>query len=391
MMSTHLLQLLDKARAVINRPLKLKQYASNFLISIFSRVYDRVIIAVNYSVSTIFVLLYDLLVKTKKQSIETLVCLHRFEGNTGYEESIEKRVLEDTLINCAKNRSEIAFYYWDKDQPVIGGGMTFYRKITILNPKYLVLSSYSLTGFYQPMPWILTRLKKRNIHIIALWWDTCSRGFAKSISPIYETVDVHGIMDNPNFDFGGSYESELLVKKARRLFYPCDFVVEERKRDIDVAFFGQVSSYRNIRKSYLDFLLENNVSLYYSAYGKDQQCSNQKYHEVLSRAKIGINFSMSVDRHQLKARVFEILQAGSLLLEQRNEQTAYYFKENVDYVAFASERELLEKIKYYLAHEDERREIAESGHRKARRLFSGKQFWDKVLNPDSCNASTAVN
>lgn len=384
-MSTRLSQLLHKARVARNRPLKLKKYASSFLTSLFIMSYDKGMLVIDRATSIVFAPLYDLcgMLRSKqnkqKHSVEVLICRYKYSGETD-QESIEKLTLEDTLVNYMGDRSKISFYYWDVDQPLIGFSINFYKKVASLNPKYLVISSYAPGIFYQPMPWLLARLKKKYICIVALWWDTCSAGFAKSISPVIETVDIHGIMENPTLNFGESSEAKLLKGKACCLFSAYDLELMERQRDIDVAFLGQISGYRSVRRAYLDFMLENKVSLHYAAYDKNQQCSHDKYYEILSRSKIGINFSMSVDKHQLKARVFETMLAGSLLLEERNEQTAYYFTEDVDYVAFSSENELLQKIRYYLAHENERKKIAETGHRKVSQLFNGRQFWDKVLN-----------
>ena len=369
----------------------MKKYALYFLTSLLAKSYDRAMLVIDRATSMVFALLYDLcgvLRDKETHVVEVLICRYKYSGDTD-QESIEKFTLEDTLVNYMGDRKKISFYYWDIDKPLLGFGINFYRKVASLNPKYLVLSSYAPGVFYQPMPWILARLKKRNICMVALWWDTCGPGFAKSISPVIDTVDVHGIMENPTLNFGVSREAQLLKEKARGLFSAYDLELEERRRDIDVAFLGQISEYRSVRKTYLDFLLENNVPLHYSAYGKNQQCTHEKYYEILSRAKIGINFSMSVDKHQLKARVFETMLAGGLLLEERNEQTACYFTEDIEYVAFSSQHELLEKIHYYLAHENERSKIANAGHRKAKRLFNGKQFWDKVLGPENCNTRSA--
>jgi len=376
--------LLSKAKVTRSRPLKLKKYALYFLASQFNTIYEKGMLVIDRSASIVFVLLYDfwclLRGRQKKQRhlVEVLICIYKYNGDTD-QESIEKRALEDTLVNYMGDRSKISFYYWDVDQPLFGFSIKFYKNVVSLNPKYLVISSYSPGVFYQPMPWLLERLKNKYISIVALWWDTCSDGFAKSISPVLEIVDVHGIIENPTLNFGESPEAQLLKGKAQSLFSPFDFELVERQQDIDVAFLGQVSEYRSVRKTYLDFLLENKVALHYAAYNRNQQCSHDKYYEVLSRSKIGINFSMSVDKYQLKARVFETMWARGLLLEERNEQIAYYFTEDVHYVAFSSEEELLQKINYYLSHESERRVISEAGHKKVSELFSGKQFWDKAL------------
>jgi spore maturation protein CgeB len=89
---------------------------------------------------------------------------------------------------------------------------------------------------------------------------------------------------------------------------------------------------------------------------------------------------MSVSGHQLKARVFEVMHSGAMLLEERNDQIAAYFTEDLDYVAFSNEKEMLEKIQYYLQHDEERLAIARNGYLKVRTNFTGKQFWRMVLN-----------
>ena len=79
-----------------------------------------------------------------------------------------------------------------------------------------------------------------------------------------------------------------------------------------MAFFGQFSSYRDYRRDYIEYLMEQNISGYIASQNKDVQVEHSKYAEILGRAKIGINFSYSVDKHQLKGRVFEII-ADSIL------------------------------------------------------------------------------
>lgn len=375
------INLLDKVRAV-KSPLRLKKYALDFIARVFSQIYDSGMLVIDRTSSVVFVPLYDLydlLRKKNANSVEVMVCRHQYYSDDGNQESTEKMFLDNTLANYLKDRSKIAVYYWDDNQPVVGFSINFYRNVVSLNPKYLILSSWAQGVFYQPMPWILARLKKRNIRVVVLWWDTCYLGFVKSVSPVINVVDVHGILDNPTLNLGESHEAQLLKEKTIVLLCPYAVDIEERERDIDVAFLGQVSSYRDNRKTYLHFLFENNIALFISTNDRNQQCSHEMYYETLSRAKIGLNFSMSANGPQFKGRVIETMLAGSLLLDERNKQTACYFSEGEDYVAFSSKKELLEKIKYYLAHEDERKMIAESGQRKAKQLTNGKQFWDKVL------------
>ena len=377
--------------ALIGNPIGLRSRLALAVSGAFTRVYDTALLAVDRLTSVIGAPLHDIVAARDTERIDVLVCIHRFQVENSSDKSIEQYTLEDTLVRYASNRLRVAFHYWDRDQPLLASGFWFYRHVMSQQPKCVVLSSYTPGAFYQPMPWLLARLKKKGIRFVALWWDTCWDGFAKSIAPVVSTVDVHGIMENPALNLGNSPEAALLSPNAKPLFCAYDFVIDGQRRVIDVAFLGQVGEHRGVRKGYLDFLLEHNVSLYYSAFDRNHQCSSQKYFEILSRAKIGLNFTMSHNQSQLKARVFETMRCGSLLLEERNSQTALLFTENVDYLAFASPEELLEKIRYCLAHEDHRARIAKAGQDKVQRLFGGEQFWDAVLGEGPGQVSDCPN
>ena len=67
-------------------------------------------------------------------------------------------------------------------------------------------------------------------------------------------------------------------------------------------------------------------------------------------------------------------------MESENDMTPQYFTPMVDYVTFDSKEDLLDKVRYYLEHDEEREQIAYSGYKKAIKNYSGEAFWDKVLN-----------
>jgi hypothetical protein len=303
---------------------------------------------------------------------------YRYSGGVD-QESIEKICLQDTLENFPGADFPRRFLHWDSNRPFLGLGVDFYFKTIRHRPRMLVLSSYRPGVYYQPPAWLFVLLKLRGVKIVALWWDTCSDGFASSVENILDVIDIHVIMENPLLRFAPGPVSKKLAQKSLVAFSPFDPMRLMVPRDIDVAFFGQTADYRGVRRKYLDYLLDSGVALYYSAYSKGQQCPQDKYYEILKRSKIGINFSMSVSGHQLKARVFEVMHSGAMLLEERNDQIAVYFAEDIDYVAFSCEEELVEKIRYYLQHEQERLAIARSGYLKVRSRFTGKQFWEMLL------------
>ena len=375
------MELVSKIARTISRPVRLKNALIHVLTGFLESSYQRGMLYTDRLLVLLLVPLAEILARMPgKRREKGGVALWTYRHSGGVDqESIEKICLKDTLENFAGGDLPRSFFYWDSDRPVLGLGVDFYFKTIRLRPRMLVLSSYRTRVYYQPPAWLFVLLKWHGVKIVALWWDTCSDGFASSVGKILDAVDVHVIMENPLLRFAPSSDGEKLARKSLVAFSPFDPMQQMGPQDIDVAFFGQTGDYRGVRRKYLDYLLDSGVALYYSAYSKDQQCPQDRYYEILKRSRIGINFSMSVSGHQLKARVFEVMHSGAMLLEERNDQIAVYFTEGMDYVAFSSEEEMVEKIRYYLQHEEERLAIARSGYLKVRSRFTGKQFWEMLL------------
>jgi spore maturation protein CgeB len=126
--------------------------------------------------------------------------------------------------------------------------------------------------------------------------------------------------------------------------------------------------------------MEHNVPIYCSAFNRADQPPHDKYLELLRRTKIGLNFSASVHSDQLKMRIFETMSCGALLMENENAQTKCYFTPMKDYVTFCSPADLLDKVRYYLEHENERLEIAGSGSARVRERYDYAHFWKAITD-----------
>ena len=80
-----------------------------------------------------------------------------------------------------------------------------------------------------------------------------------------------------------------------------------------------------------------------------------------------------------KGRVMEATLCGALLMEQRNRETETWFTEDKHYVGFSGEKELLEKVRYFLAHSEERMTIAKTGHEHAVKNYAARKYWEAVI------------
>lgn len=363
---------------IVGNPTRLKIGLINRISNLFDLLFDYCLFKIDrFSIKIYITIFYWF---KKFQPDGKRIALFSYKYNPGTKiESIEHHSIEPTLIHfCNSNKFDgVTVNYWDVDRELLLFSVGFFKKIIKANFSCIVLSSYSSSKYYQPDIWLLEKMVQMGITIKFIWWDTCSNSFSETINRELSIGSQHILIENPSLHF--IQNKKGVLHKITPLYTPLPLQDFNIKKNIDVAFMGQISDYRDSRKKYLEYLLNNNVSLYYSARNKAEQFSYKDYLAVLRKSKIGINFSMSVDCHQLKARVFETMLAGSLLLEQKNEQIEHYFKDGIDYVSFESESDLLDKINYYLKNNDLRIKIAESGRDAVLNNYSGDKFWTAIL------------
>ena len=138
--------------------------------------------------------------------------------------------------------------------------------------------------------------------------------------------------------------------------YACDlelFRPSGIERDLDVAFIGMLNT-DPARANILSFLTERykvNEQRYYL---------QKEIPNVYSRAKIVLNLPLGDD---LNFRTFEAMSCSAMLLTRRvlNGQEVL-FQEGKQFEAFSDEKELFDKIEYYLSHPEERKSIAKAGY-----------------------------
>ena len=122
------------------------------------------------------------------------------------------------------------------------------------------------------------------------------------------------------------------------------------------------------------------IDVYQTGGQRECRLSVDEYARIYMRSKIALNFCYHPNLiAQCKSRVFEATLCGAMLLEADNSETARRFEPMVDYVPFTDETDLVEKVRYYLAHESERMEIAARGHQKAKKMYTGDLFWKTVF------------
>lgn len=99
---------------------------------------------------------------------------------------------------------------------------------------------------------------------------------------------------------------------------------------------------------------------------------------IYRNTKINLNLSLRSIRTGIPLRVWDILSAGGFCITNYQPELLLYFENGKDIVIFETVEDLIEKIKYYLTHEEERQAIAENGYRKVKEMHQYRHRLDEM-------------
>lgn len=102
--------------------------------------------------------------------------------------------------------------------------------------------------------------------------------------------------------------------------------------------------------------------------------------KVFHASKINLNFTISNIKSGIPLRIWDVLGSGGFLLTNYQAEIPYYFTEGEDLVCFDGVEDMREKAAYYLAHEEERRRIAENGYKKVKQHHSYVERLNTMLD-----------
>jgi spore maturation protein CgeB len=183
------------------------------------------------------------------------------------------------------------------------------------------------------------------------------------------------------------------------IHYPATPSVEERgEYGGDVAFIGYFRPKRaNLLSDLARFKREFRINIWGGDWHKLTRIDNWKHHRTWNRLtdcirgrgvwctdmgkaiqsnKIILGLLCREVRDLHTSRSFEIPACGGFMLAERTEEHRMYFEEDKEAVYFSTFQELLDKIRFYLAHDDLRTRIAEAGYQRC--IRSNARYVDRA-------------
>lgn len=171
----------------------------------------------------------------------------------------------------------------------------------------------------------------------------------------------------------------IFVNKSfeRRFHYPRALNdIDMKKLSADVGFIG---AFEQNRMDSIKYLVDNGISVTVWGAGKGWKkyydynpflkihlggLFTDDYAKFFAATKISLCFLRKMNKDQQTSRTMEIPACGGFMLAERTEEHLALFKEDEEAVFFSSNEELLQKCRYYLSHESERKEIARRGYQR---------------------------
>jgi hypothetical protein len=149
------------------------------------------------------------------------------------------------------------------------------------------------------------------------------------------------------------------------------FEPDRRQKELDVLMKKVPAHYR-LNGS---FWKENSKDMAWQ--GMDtKELQGEDYVRALNATKIALVFFSTWNADTFTRRVFEIPACGTMMLSQRTDTMLDLYAEDKEAIYFSSAEELVDKARYYLAHDTLRVQIAEAGRKRC--LDSGYDIYSRM-------------
>ena len=224
----------------------------------------------------------------------------------------------------------------------------------------------------QALTWKITEIKAEFNNVIACMWNTDTRPKLKKWEPLFPLIkscNYHFVPDtatipmwrkiNPNtFWLPQGLQDEIYNK-------PKEITDEDRKKySCDISFAGGLSgSSHKHRGQYLNALQQIGVNLKLWGCDGNPRVYNEEHNKMVSLSKINLCCSSFPGNGKYTSvRNYKILGVGGFALELHREGIHKIFPKNV-IKCYTNPEDLVEKVRYWLDHDQERRLITDTAYK----------------------------
>ncbi|MBQ7148510.1 MAG: glycosyltransferase [Pseudobutyrivibrio sp.] len=149
---------------------------------------------------------------------------------------------------------------------------------------------------------------------------------------------------------------------------------EDSLSDLNLIFSVTTLGFKIAQKQRRSILIElskhHDVNLYTNSNTNDLICVNyrgsvdywEEMPKVFAGSKINLNMTIPNIKSGIPLRIYDILGAGGFCITNFQAELPMFFENEKHLVWYYNERDLYEKVDYYLNHDEERQRIAQAGY-----------------------------
>jgi len=223
----------------------------------------------------------------------------------------------------------------------------------------------------QALTWKVGEIKAKFKNAVACMWNVDTRteiGAWEFLFPLIEHCDYHFVVDTKTVPRWKTinHNTFWLPQGLQDEVYdkPKEITdMDETKYSCDVSFAGSITGVHANRNLFLDAIKEMGVSYKFWGCRGNPQVYDDEHNKMVSLSKINIAMSGWPENEKYTSvRNYKIMGAGGFVLELDREGINEIFPENV-MKCYTDPEDLAEKITYWLAHDWERWQVADTAYR----------------------------
>jgi len=258
--------------------------------------------------------------------------------------------------------SRVIVYDYPKRQTEIGVRGVNEELIELVrkeHPKYVVW----FFAHYEFQESTFERMRREGSIVIGIFFDDEHRfdEQTKWRIPFFDYCLTNDIEAIPKYKELGAKVIHFMPSTG----IPLDRDWSKIEEKYEVSFVGGRT--KTGREDYINEIYNRKIPFLGAGPGWERFVTFEEMLDIFKTSKINLNFSGAYrgNRMQMKGRIFQVCQRGGFMLTEYVPHIEDYFEIDKEIVCFSNKEEMVDKIIYYLNHDEERRAVAQAGWKRA--------------------------